>query len=138
MAQFARPDQDVVSWTTGTFADIDESVASDSDFISSETSPADDVYVCRLSAVTDPSSSSDHIIRYRYRKSDAGAPQQDLTVQLREGYVNEGSPGTLIEEWVHTDISATFATATQTLGSTEADSITDYASLYMRFSANEA
>ena len=126
-----------MAWASGTFASIDETSANDADYVSSEASPNSDVYVCRLSDVTDPVSSADHILRYRYRKFDAGAPQQDLTVQLRQGYTNEGSPGTLIDEWTHTNISSSFTTATQTLGTTEADSITDYTALYVRFVANE-
>ena len=138
MAQFARPIQDVTAWASGTFASIDESVADDADYISSETSPNQDVYVCKLGTITDPASSSGHVLRYRYRKSASGAPATDLTVQLRQDYVNEGSPGTLIEAWSHTGISSSFSTQEQTLGTTETDSITDYSSLYVRIVADES
>lgn len=98
--------------------------------------PTNDVYVCRLSDLEDPVASSGHIIRYRYRKNTTGGAQVDLTVQLRQGYVSEGTPGTLIEEWVHTNIDA-ITTAEQTLGGTEADTITDYTALFLRFVANQ-
>jgi hypothetical protein len=138
MAQFARPSQDVTAWASGTFANIDETVASDSDYVSSETSPNNDPYVCKLSTVTDPVASANHFVRYRYRKSASGAPTTNLTVQLRQGYTNEGAPGTLIEAWSHSDISSTFTEEEQELGTTETDSITDYSSLYLRFVADEA
>jgi hypothetical protein len=137
MAQYARPTQDVTAWASGTFASIDESVADDGDYVSSETSPSSDPYVVKLGTITDPASSTGHILRYRYRKSAAGAPATDLTVQLRQDYVNEGSPGTLIEAWSHTGISENFTTQEKTLGATETDSITDYSSLYVRFVADE-
>jgi hypothetical protein len=137
MAQFGRPEADITAWASGTFADIDESVASDAEYVSSDTAPSNDPAYYRLSDMEDPVSSTGHIIRYRYRKNAAGGAQIDLTVQLRQDYVNEGSPGTLIEEWTHTDISETFTTAAQTLGATEADSITDYTTLGLRFVANQ-
>jgi hypothetical protein len=137
MAQFGRPEADIVAWASGTFADIDESVASDAEYVSSDSAPNNDVYVTRLSDMEDPVASTGHIVRYRYRKNAAGGAQIDLTVQLRQGYVNEGSPGTLIEEWVHTDISETFTTQAQTLGATEADAITDYTDLFLRFVADQ-
>lgn len=137
MAQFGRPEADITAWASGTFADIDETVASDSDYVSSDTNPNNDPYVVRLSDMEDPVSSSGHIIRYRYRKNASGGAQINLTVQLREGYVNEGSPGTLIEEWAHTDISETFTSQAQTLGGTEADAITDYTDLFLRFVADQ-
>lgn len=137
MAQFGRPEADITAWASGTFADIDESVASDADFVSSDSAPSADPYVTRLSDMEDPVSSSGHIVRYRYRKNSAGGAQIDLTVQLREGYVNEGTPGTLIEEWIHTDISESFTGQAQTLGATEADAITDYTDLFLRFVADQ-
>jgi hypothetical protein len=138
MAQFARPEADV---TNQGFTDhlgsgttmLDEASADDNDYIQSAVAPSDDVYVTRLSDVEDPVSSSSHVVRYRYRKSAAGGAQIDLTVQLRQGYVSEVSLGTLIKEWVHTDISDTIQAAGQTLSGGEADAITDYTSLFLRF-----
>lgn len=137
MAQFGRPEADITAWASGTFADIDETSANDADYVSSDTAPNNDPYVVRLSDMEDPVSSSGHIIRYRYRKNASGGAQIDLTVQLRQGYTNEGSPGTLIEEWTHTNISESWTSQAQTLGGTEADAISDYTSLFLRFVADQ-
>ena len=138
MAQFARPIQDVTAWASGTFASIDESVQDDADYISSETSPNQDPYVCKLGPVTDPASNTGHILRVAHRKSASGAPATDLVVQLRQDYVSEGSPGTLIQAWTYTGISSTFTLEEETLGTTESDAITDYSSLYVRIVADES
>jgi hypothetical protein len=145
MAQFARPTADLVnqSWTeddgttTDLFDQIDESVADDADYVQSALAPTSDVYAVDLGTLEDPVSSTGHVIRYRYKKNASGGAQIDLTVQLRQGYVNESSLGTLIEEWVHTNISDTITAAAQTLGGTEADAITNYADLQLRFVANQ-
>ncbi len=145
MAQYARPSADTyiggykdqADGTTNIYQALDETSASDADYVKSADAPASAPYVTKLSTVEDPVSSSGHVVRYRYAKNSAGGAQIDLTVQLRQGYVNEGSPGTLIKEWAHTNISETFTTQAQTLSAGEADSITDYSSLYLRFVANQ-
>lgn len=145
MAQFGRPSTDTTrdNWeeddgtTTDIFDQIDEASADDNDFIRTGLTPTDDVYVTKLTNVEDPISSSNHIVRYRYRKEATGGDQINLTVQLRQGYTNEGSPGTLIASASHTDISGSAWTAgTFTLSGAEADNITDYTSLYLRFLAD--
>lgn len=146
MAQFGRPEADITedNWAeddgdvTDQWAQIDESSADDGDFIQSQLTPTSDVYVCRLSDMEDPVSSSGHIVRWRYRKEAAGGDQIDLTVQLRQGYTNEGSPGTLIKEATNTNISGSgWVDGSMTLSGGEADSITDYTSLFLRFVANK-
>jgi multidrug efflux pump subunit AcrB len=145
MAQFGRPSADTLrdNWeeddgtTTDIFDQIDESSVDDADYIRTVQVPTNDVYVTKLSNVTDPLQSSGHVVRYRYGKDQSGGAQIDLTVQLRQGYTNEGAPGTLIKEWTHTNISNTLTTATQTLSGAEADSISDYTSLYLRFVGNQ-
>ncbi len=145
MAQFARPSTDAsiggykdqADGTTNIYAAIDEASPSDADYIKSALAPSNAPYVTKLSAIEDPQSSSGHIVRYRYAKNAAGGAQIDLTVQLRQGYVNEGSPGTLIKEWTHTNIPETWTTQAQTLSAGEADSITDYTDLFLRFVANQ-
>jgi hypothetical protein len=59
-------------------------------------------------------------------------------VQLRQGYVSEGMPGTQIHQEVHNDIAETWADGSFTLSGGEADTITDYTSLYLRFVYNQA
>ena len=146
MAQFGRPSADTNNdgaWTeddgtsTTIFSEIDESSADSADYIRSALAPTSDPYVTKLTTLEDPVSSSGHHVRYRYGKDASGGAQIDLTVQLRQGYTDEGSPGTLIKEWTHTDISDTPADADQTLSGGEADSITDYTDLYLRFVANQ-
>jgi len=147
MSQFGRPSTDTLvdNWLedgvgdNGTlWDDIDEVTADDTDYIRTVLFPTNDVYVTKLTALEDPVSSTGHIVRYRYRKDvDLGA-QIDLTVQLRQGYTNEGSQGTLIHSEVSTNVSGTAWTAGQfTLTGAEADSITDYANLYIRLVANQ-
>lgn len=145
MPQFGRPSADTsigaytdqAAGTTNIFQSIDETSPSDADYIQSALAPSSAPYVTKLSNLEDPLSSSNHVVRYRYAKSAAGGAQINLTVQLRQGYVNEGTPGTQIAEWTHTDIAETFTTAAQTLSGAEADAITDYTSLYLRFVATQ-
>lgn len=144
MAQFGRPSADTLrdNWegsdgaTTNLFTYIDEEVASDTEYVRTVPAPTDDVYVTKLSAVSDPLSSAGHYVRYRYGKDPAGGALIVLTVQLRQGYVNESSRGTLIASWTH-NISGTGALTTQErlLSAAEADAITDYSNLYLRFVA---
>lgn len=145
MAQFGRPSADTLvdNWeeddgtTDALFGEIDEAVADDADYIRSVEDPTDDVYVTALSSVPDPLSSTGHIVRYRYRKNAADGDQVDLTVQLRQGYVDEVTLGTLIHQEVHNNIGgAAWTAGSFTLSGVEADSITDYGDLFLRFVAN--
>ena len=146
MAQFARPSADTVreSWdeddgtTDALWGRIDEVSASDADYIRSQLAPGGDAYVTALTNVTDPVSSAGHVIRYRYAKSAAAGAQQNLTAELRQGYVSEVSLGTLIKTLgTHVDISETITQNNVTLSAGEADSITDYTSLFLRFVATQ-
>lgn len=147
MAQFGRPSTDTTNdgaWTTeaggstSIFQQIDESVASDSDYIRTALAPTSDVYVTKLTSITDPVSSSGHIMRWRRGKDSSGGATVNETVQLRQGYTNEGSPGTLIATGVSAAATPdSFTTTTYTLSGAEADAITDYANLYFRFLANQ-
>jgi len=146
MAQFARPSADKNnpdSWTdqagggTNIYTTIDETSYSDADYIRSPLAPSSDVYVTTLSSVEDPVSSSGHTLRTRYAKDAAGGSTIGLIVQLRQGYVDEGTPGTLICERTFAAISETFTTDAYSLTSGEADAITNYASLYVRYVANQ-
>lgn len=145
MAQFARPAStitidtwtDEVGGTTNIHTHIDEAVADNNDYIRSAQAPTTDPYVCKLSSVTDPLASGGHVVRYYYGKDVSGGAQIDIVVQLRQGYTNEGSPGTLIASATHTDVAAGFTLGSFTLSSGEADSITDYTDLYIRVTANQ-
>jgi hypothetical protein len=145
MPQYGRPSADTLNegWTeddgtnTTLFDQIDEASADDADYVQSALAPSNDPYVFKPSGVEDPQSSTGHIVRYRYGKSAAGGAQIDITVQLRQGYVSEASPGTLIAQWTHTNVSESWTTAAQTLSAGEANSITDYTDLYIRIVANQ-
>lgn len=146
MPQYARPSTDTyrgnytdqVGGTSNIYQAIDEIVADDADFVRSPLAPASEVYVTKLSAVTDPVVHGGHVMRYRYSKDSPGGAQVDLTVQLRQDYVNEGNLGTLIKEWVHANIpDAWTASGDQTLSEGEAATISDYSNLYLRIIANQ-
>lgn len=137
------PSFDVVdgNWTnqdgnnTNLYDSLNEESVSDADYIWSEYSPSGSFVVLKLNSAVDPNSSSNHVLSYRYSKFPSGGQAVNLTVQLRQGYVDEGNQGTLIAEWTHTNISDTLATVDQTLTGLQADSITDYSSLYIRIVA---
>lgn len=145
MAQFGRPSTDTTreAWeeddgtTTSIFDQIDEVSSDDADYIRSALVPTTDAYVTKLTAVTDPLQSTGHIVRYRYGKDASGGAQIDIVVQLRQGYTNEGSPGTLIASQTHTNVGVFPIAGTFTLSGAEADSITDYSDLYIRITANQ-
>lgn len=146
MAQFGRPSADTYNadgWvedddtSVNMFLEIDEVTQSDTDYIKSPLAPTSDVYVTKLTTLEDPVASTGHIVRYAYGKDTTGGAQIDITVQLRQGYVNEGTPGTLIHSEAHTNVASGFNAGSFTLSAGEADSITDYTDLYLRFVANQ-
>lgn len=145
MAQFARPNADTTlgnytdegGGTTSIFQSIDEASANDTDFIQSPTSPVNEVYVCALSSVNDPLSSSGHTIRMRTSTDQDAEESLDFTQELRQGYTGEGAQGTLIASQSRTGVSSTtWQTDAYTLSAGEADSITDYSDLFLRFNIN--
>ena len=143
--QMAYPSTDTVrdNWedesggTTNIYTHIDEAVVDTSDYIRTQFSPSSDVYATKLDALSDPTSSTGHVVRFSYSKVDDANDQIDLTVELRQGYVSEVSLGTLIATVASlSDISATWTMHVYELSSGEADSITDYSDLYLRFVGN--
>lgn len=150
MAQFARPNADIVDggWfdqdgsNVDMYKDIDEVTADDSTtYIRSKNDPViSDPVALDLSDVTDPNSSSDHIVRYRYSRNFVfGNPDPiDLLFELREGYVSEASQGTLIASKFHGNIGTSWTDGSFTLSAGEANSITDYSDLQIRILAMES
>tara|TARA_R110002096_G_scaffold121433_9_gene262911 strand:- start:2264 stop:2854 length:591 start_codon:yes stop_codon:yes gene_type:complete len=135
MTQYARPDSDVStgSWaaSTGTdfFALIDETPASDADYISSTdwdgVSP--DSLTVGLSNVSDPSNAIRHIVTYRAKGTvGSGFTVPTLTVVLLQ-------TGTTIATSVNSSLSGTYTNYTFTLSEAEANSITDYDLLRLKF-----
>ena len=146
MAQYGRPSTDTVNdgYTdqggggATIYTTIDETSPSDADYIRSVLTPTSDVYTTKFTSVEDPISSTGHVVRVRMAKSAAGGEQIDVVVQLRQGYVNEGSPGTLIATVANlTNISETWTTTTYNLSGGEADAITNYADLFLRIVSNK-
>ena len=127
-AQFARPTSDASAgaWTASTGSDlyamIDETAASDADYITTVNASTCEV---ALSTLSDPASSSGHIVRYRL-SAEAGG----VTVRLRQGT-------TTIASWTHSPAPSSLTNYAQTLSGGEADSITDYTALKLQFEATE-
>ena len=153
MAQYSTPSADVVdgAWldsaasATNLYLSIvpgtPGSIASgdDTTYIESEANPSSSAVGLKLSTIEDPASPSGHVLRWRRQKDAAGGGQIDLTITLNENYTDEGTQGTEIKSVADNDLSETPATATPiTLADTEADSITDYSDLYIRFVANQS
>jgi len=152
MAQYSVPDADLVdgNWVDqgSSNADLYADIApgtpgsigagDDATYAVSPSAPSDEACGFGLSNIEDPVSSSGHIMRWRRQKNAAGGATINLTMQLREGYVDEGTQGTLINAYADNDIPDAYATQTDTLTGGEADSITDYTDLQLRMSADQA
>lgn len=132
MAQYARPDADdtVGSWTpsggSDLYAMLDETVPDDLKTYITETFSPDtaDTFIVGLSNVTDPKSSSDHVVRFRGRIPSAfGSNQGSWTITLRQSTTQIAQ-----DSLVQSDDN-TWETKEITLSSGEADSITDYTDL---------
>lgn len=138
MAQFARPDEDLVvgAWTpfpaspATLFDKIDEATPSDADYIQSEIGPANSKSECGLTSVSDPSTNIGHIMRWRVSKDQDGGAQINGVLRLKEG-VNVRATLTV------TDVPSAPTTYSYTLNGTEADAITDYGNLSYEREANQ-
>lgn len=151
MAQYAVPDADITdgNWLNQAASNVNMYLSivpgtpgsigagDDATYVESESAPASSPVAFNLSNVEDPVTSSGHIVRWRRSKNAAGGSQIDLTVELRQGYVSEGSQGTLINTFADTNLPNAFATTTDTLSGAEADAITDYTDLQLRMVANQ-
>lgn len=142
--QFARPDSDITkdNWvdTAGgnsngiLYDEIDEVTQNDADYSTSgpiSLLDTTETWEVGLSDVIDPQTSSNHVVKYAYGKSASGGVQINLTVSLMQG-------GTTIASWSHNNIGNGFTLATQTLSAAQADSITNYSDLRLRFVATYA
>lgn len=137
MAQFARPSADTVrsGWTdqaggtTTIYTSIDESVANDGDYIKTAAPPGSNEFETLLTSVTDPVSSSGHVMRWRRRKQPpSGSTDINLTVRLLQGAVE-------IVSRPDNAIPGSYADTSYTLSAGEADAITDYGDLRLEFVA---
>jgi hypothetical protein len=121
---------------TSLAAAIDETSASDSDYIRSELGPSASACRVKLAAGGDPASSTGHIIHWRAGKDSTGGATIGMTVKLYQGGGNSIGGGTLIASFTRSNVNA-LTTYDDTLSGGEADSITKYADLYLEFSANQ-
>lgn len=133
--QYSRPNSTVASATWGFvggsfFGAIGEVVADDTDYIWASAGGSITDAEVGLSAVSDPSSSSDHTVYFRYSTTTVPpyAAPNELTVSLYEG-------ATLIASDT-VEPTGTITTGSFTLSGPEADAITDYSALSLRFGYN--
>lgn len=101
-------------------AAIDETSPDEADYI--ETSAAGDVCTVGLGSLVDPAVSTGHQLSYRI----GGDGVSGIQVDLMQG-------GTVIATWTHDPAPALRTTFVQTLTGTQAESITDYTALRLRF-----
>lgn len=135
VAQKARPNSDVSGgdWKTdvgGTtlFGAIDESVPVDTDFIHSGADPSNDICEVALPAIPDPGTANGHKLRYRIVKKGEGTI--DAEIQLRQGTT------TVIASWLHENLDAAVHQFERHLTAGQANAISDYGDLRLRFIAN--
>jgi hypothetical protein len=127
--QIAAPTSDISAgnWVrssdnagTGLYTMLDETTYDDNDYVYVNS---DSTLEVKFASVSDPAVSTGHKVRYRIKGNGAAT----ITVSLRQG------SGTEIASWAHTAASTTTTSYEQTLSSGQADSITDYADLRLRF-----
>jgi hypothetical protein len=128
MSQFLRPSADVSAglWTTAPlFSKLNEVVPADASFIESASNPANDACEIALDAGRVPLFTPAPVLRYRYAKDVAAGRTIELAVQLREN-------STILESFIHGNISEVATQATQTIRSLP----NDWSQVRVRFSAN--
>jgi len=137
VAQFGRPDGDISTggWTpTPINPEIDEVTPDDGTTeVLSQDDPSSDQMEVSLSNISDPSVSTGHILRFRHQHTTTGggsAPTMTLVGSLYQGT-------TLIAEASVSPSKLLWTTEALTLSGSEADSITDYSDLRIRFVANK-
>lgn len=137
MAQFARPIADFTNIGPYTASDgstdlwsvIDETVASDADYVRSPSNPAGtERYAATLSSISDPAIHTGHIVRYRIRKNLAAGRGIDINV-----FLVDGDTGVDVASWTHTNNSDVWTGYAQTLTTEQAALITNYGNLRFRF-----
>lgn len=142
MSQYSRPDSDISigNWvdsgggTVNIYQNIDEVTYSDTDYIKSENNPSSSACEIGLNSVTDPEVGTGHVLNFRILGGGAQTANGNLIVGLYQS-------STLIASWTYTNIGTgttpTVTAKTETLNSTEADSITDYSNLRIKFTATK-
>ncbi len=131
MVQFAVPDADTATgagWNNSGFARIDEGAPGD-DVVADQDSGNASAFLDKgLTDVTDPASSSGHILRARWR-TPAGARTINGFLEVWQG--TPGS-GTLISTLTQNALTGTLAINERVLTGPQADNITDYSAIQLR------
>ena len=135
MAQFARPNSDttVGSWTwnggpTSLWDCINESSPSDSDYIDGNATASSENRI-ELGTVTDPSIGTGHIIRVRWQAYGSGGPER-ISLDLYEGTT------LIVAAFGNYAPGRAWLSDSYTLLAAEADAITDYTNLNIRFTVD--
>ncbi len=110
---------------TNLFDTVDEITQDDVDFVTTRIDTTPSVIQQKFPPMTDPKSSSNHKISYRI--SAKNAPTHSVRVSLMEGLTERAF-------WVHTNLTSSFQTFTQTLTAAQADSIVNYSDLRIKIS----
>ena len=137
--QYLRPVGDNAGWN-GSYTAIDETSASDSDFIYTIDNPNQGVDIeLTNTGITDPVSSSGHIVRWRKALIDGGSVASsagtgcDLDVEIWQGVPDVGTLIKVIRLDDILDSDTSWTADSYTLSASEADAITDYNDLYIHF-----
>ena len=144
--QYARPDggegDQSDGWTNSSgssnanlYLDIDETTQDNSDYvITAAITPGGgtETRTFQLSSVTDPSTGEEHTCNFAIRAPD-GTTQIDCDVALIDDVDASAAGPTTIVTWSYTDIATTWTTKNETLTTTQANNITDYADLGLKF-----
>lgn len=132
MTQYARPDGDITTTGIGggSYASINESSANDADFIYGNENTSV-TYECSLSNITDPSVNTAHTFSYRVVKLNNTTPDGEFNACYVTASLYQGS--TLICADTQKKLDGTWTTYSKTLSTAEADTITDYTDLRLRF-----
>lgn len=127
--QYLRPIVDIAAngWLPSTGSDLyamlDESVASDADYIYSPPNPTTEQFEVRLTSGSDPLSSADHVIALRLRAINADTIFDFDLVQNT----------TILDSWSESvTVVAGAVQRSRTFSGAVADSITDYTNLRIR------
>lgn len=138
--QSLAPSADSVdgTWTdqaggTSLFATLDELTPSDTDYIQSADNPSNSGCRVKLASGLDPSVSTGHVLHWRIRKT--GTQTVNMTVVLKQGGGDVLGAGTTIASFTRNGVSTSFTTFDEALSNAQADSITNYADLYLEFYA---
>ncbi|KKL75383.1 hypothetical protein LCGC14_2055420, partial [marine sediment metagenome] len=130
------------NWTkvsTNYFEDVDDGKVPDSatTAVSSPNNPPNSPISFDLTSLTDPSNNMLHTVAIGHRR-EAGARTLTILIELRQGYVNESTLGTLIATSgvLNVDAQQDWGGKILQLTTTEADNITDYTDLQIRIVAN--